>query len=253
MRYCSVLYVVGAAVLLVGCSKVSVVPGAPKPEGAPEITWAYEGESGPAAWESEFPECGGSAQSPVDIEASAIADLPEIEIEYTSIGGTLVDTGRALHVKTEGGALTIGDELFTLLRVEFHLPSEHTLEGRRFDGEMQFVHADADGGIAVIAFPLTTGEENDFIEDVLEAASEPPESWDTIEIDVEEAEPAVGEYYAYEGSLTTPLCTEGVRWYVMRTPATLSDEQLQELAANYRNNARPLQPLNGRSILHDPE
>lgn len=253
MRCCSFLLVVGAAVILVGCSKVSVVPGVQRPDEAPEISWSYEGATGPAAWASQFPACGGSAQSPVDVEASAIAVLPALEIEYTSVGGTLIDTGRALHVETEGGALTIGDSLYTLLRVEFHLPSEHTIGGRRFDGEMQFVHADAYGGTAVIAIPLTTGEENEFIDDVLEAAAAPRDEWDSVEIDVEDVEPAAGEYYTYVGSLTTPPCTEGVRWYVLPTPISLSGAQLRDLAAHYWSNARPLQPLNDRPILHHPE
>lgn len=229
------------------------MPGVQRPDEAPEITWSYEGAAGPEAWAEQFPACGGSAQSPVNIEASAIADLPELEIEYMSVGGTLVDAGRALRVETEGGALTIGDSLYTLLYVDFHLPGEHTIKGRRFDGEMQFVHADAEGDTAVIAIALIEGAENEFIDGVLDAAAEPREAWDSVEIEVEDVEPAAGGYYTYVGSLTTPPCTEGVRWYVLPTPATLSGDQLRDLAAHYRGNARPLQPLNDRSILHHPE
>lgn len=252
MRRSGTTLLLTATLLLAGCSRVSVTPGAQRPSAEPAIPWSYEGESGPAHWADEYPVCAGKAQSPIDVKATAIADLPPLEFEYVTIGGTIVDTGRALQVDTEGGALTVGDSTYTLLQIRFHVPSEHTIEGRRFDAVMHLIHAGDGGRLAVVGVPFEVGEENEFIGEVLAAAAEPVDAGLPTEIDIEDAVPAHTEYYTYEGSLTTPPCTEGVRWFVLRNPETLSAEQLEELAGYYRNNVRPVQRLNERSIFHRP-
>lgn len=239
-----------AALLGVGCSKVSVTAGTQQPDAEPERHWSYEGDTGPAHWVDEYPECAGKAQSPIDISATAIADLPALEFAYMSIGGTYFDTGHAVQVNTDGGALTVGDSIYTLLQLHFHVPSEHTIEGRRFDAVMHLVHGGDGGRLAVVGVPLVIGEESELIADILDAASLGEDA--AAEIDIEDAAPENTEYYSYVGSLTTPPCDEGVRWYVLRNPETLSEEQLEDLSGMYRDNVRPLQSLNDRSVLHRP-
>lgn len=248
LRKCATL-VLTMAFIIGGCSRVSIVPGAEKPksdESPPQ--WSYEGATGPSSWADNYPECAGAAQSPIDISVTGHADLPELEFEYMTMDGTIVDTGHALQVNAEGGAFTVGDTTFTLRQIHFHVPSEHTLEGRRFDAVMHLVHAGEDGRLAVVAVMYELGEENDFVGDVLEAAAATGDV--PTEVELEDAAPENTEYYTYQGSLTTPPCTEGVRWFVLRNPESLSEEQLAELAGYYRDNVRPIQPANERTILH---
>lgn len=236
-----------------GCSRVSVTPGTerPKDEDSPPH-WAYEGEMGPSNWGDEYPDCAGAAQSPIDISATAHADLPALEFVYPTIEGTLAGLDHALQVNTEGGALAIGDSTYTLRQLHFHVPSEHTIEGRRFDAVMHLVHAGEGGRLAVVAVLYEVGGENKFIGEVLEAAAAPDDEQSTIEIDIEGAAPENTEYFTYNGSLTTPPCAEGVRWFVLRNPISLTQEQLTTLAGHFRDNVRPIQPANDRPILHSP-
>ena len=246
------IFILAITLGAVGCSRISVNPGAQRPgdEDSPPH-WGYEGEMGPSNWGDEYPECAGAAQSPIDISATAHADLPELEFEYLTIGGTLAGLEHALQVNTEGGALAIGDSTYTLRQLHFHVPSEHTIDGRRFDAVMHLVHAGERGRLAVVAVLYEVGDENKFLEEVLEAAA-PVEEQSSIEIDIEDAAPENTEYFTYNGSLTTPPCTEGVRWFVLPNPNSLSQEQLSELAGHFRDNVRPIQPANDRPILHRP-
>lgn len=238
-----------AAFILGGCSRVSITPGSPRPdEEESALDWSYEGEMGPSSWADQYPACGGAAQSPIDVSATVHAALPQLDFEYVTIGGTLVDTGFALQVNTEGGAFTYGDSTYTLLQLHFHIPSEHAIEGRQFDAVMHLVHAGDEGRLAVVAVMYELGEENDFVDDVLAAAAAPVDA--PVEIDIEDAAPENTEFYAYKGSLTTPPCTEGVNWFILRNPETISEEQLAALAGYYRDNVRPLQPVNERTIFH---
>ncbi len=239
-----------AALLLGGCSRVSITPGAGKTTEEAGPPWGYEGEMGPSRWADTYPACGGQAQSPIDVVPSAHADLPALDFEYRTIGGTVRDTGFSLQVDTEGGAFTYGDSVYTLLQFHFHVPGEHAIESRRYDAVMHLVHAGDGGRLAVVAVMYELGEENDFIDDVLAAAAAIGGDAAPVEIDVENAAPDDTEYFTYSGSLTTPPCTEGVTWFVLRNPESISEEQLAALAAFYRDNVRPLQPVNGRTILH---
>lgn len=238
------------AIIFAGCSKISVTPGAQRPDQEEPPHWSYDGELPPEEWASEYPDCAGTAQSPIDISGAEHAQLPPLEFTYVTVDGTIRDTGHALQVDSEGGTLTFGDEVYVLLQLHFHVPSEHTIGGRQFDAVMHLVHAGDDDQLAVVAILMEAGEESDFVDDVLDAAkSNDP----AAEVDLEDVVPEDLEYYSYNGSLTTPPCTEGVRWFVLRNPASISNEQLEELGGYYRDNVRPIQPLNNRTILHRAE
>ena len=68
-------------------------------------------------------------------------------------------------------------------------------------------------------------------------------------IDPSELLPADRSYFSYVGSLTTPPCTEGVRWFVLKDPVTVSSSEIGTFTKLYPRNARPLQPVNGREVL----
>lgn len=237
-----------AASLCAGCSKVSVSPirgGSSEPE---YPAWSYEGENGPETWSRSYPECAGGAQSPIDISGAEEAELEPLEFTYVTVGGQVVDSSYAVHVRSEGGTLQIRDRMLTLQELHFHTPSEHTIDGRRFDAAMHLVHADDDSQLVIVELPFIVGDENDFVEDVLQQLELVEE--DRSEVDIEDLELEDAGYYAYDGSMTTPPCSQEVRWIILSEPATLSDEQLENIAAHHPNNIRPLQQLNDRKILY---
>ena len=241
-------FILAAACLCAGCSKVSVSPIRSGPSEPANPTWSYEGENGPENWSRAYPDCAGSAQSPIDISGAEEAELEPLEFTYLTVGGLVVDTSYAVHVTSEGGALQIRDRILALQELHFHTPSEHTIDGRRFEAAMHLVHADDDSQLVIVEVPFIVGDENDFVEDVLQQLELVEE--DRIEVDIEDLELEDAGYYTYDGSMTTPPCSQNVRWIILSEPATLSEEQLENIAAHHPNNIRPLQQLNDRTILH---
>lgn len=139
-----------------------------------------------------------------------------------------------------------------LLQFHFHAPSENAVEGKRYPLEMHLVHRNEAGELAVVAVFLDAGAKNEALEPIWENM---PAEEGRKEVDAEvkaiELLPSVQTTYRFAGSLTTPPCTEGVRWFVMTTPIELSQEQIAAFERIYRGNSRPLQPLNGRRVTVD--
>lgn len=218
--------------------------------------WGYEGEAGPGHWgdlSPEFAACkAGKEQSPVDITGTVKAELPAIGFDYHDAPLAIVNNGHAIQVNYDkGSSLTIGGKKYELLQFHFHAPSENVVNGKPYDMEAHLVHKDADGNLAVVAVFIKKGQRNDFIQTL----------WDKVPGEVGHEKQAAGvavnagsllpgdkSYYSFPGSLTTPPCTEGVSWSVLRTPVEISAEQLAAFHSFYKMNARPAQPLNGRVI-----
>lgn len=244
----TLLFILAGASLCAGCARLSVSPVG-SGQSAPSLpTWAYTGPNGPENWSDGYPECEGRAQSPIDLGSAEDAELEPLEFTYLSVAGQVIDTSYAVHVRSEGGLLQIGDRLATLLELHFHTPSEHVIDGHRFDAAMHLVHADEDSQFVIVALPFIVGEENEFVGDVLDQLE--LAEGERGEVGIEDLELEDSGYYTYNGSTTTPPCTEGVRWFVLSEPATLSERQLERLAAHNPDNARPLQPVYDRTILH---
>jgi carbonic anhydrase len=151
-----------------------------------------------------------------------------------------------------GSTLTVGGKRYQLVQFHFHKPSEEMIDGKRFDMVAHLVHRDAAGHLAVVAVPLRSGAPNSLIAKVwrnlpkrqgLEVAAK------GIAINAAQLLPASRGYYAFQGSLTTPPCSEGVRWFVLKTPVDISAGEVAAFGTLYPANARPVQPLNGREIL----
>lgn len=224
-------------------------PDAVEPAAAPHAQWSYEGEHGPAHWAASFPECAGTAQSPIDLTGAEPAELMPLQFGYREAEGRVRDLGHAIQVDIDGGALQVGDDRYELRQIHFHAPSEHTIDGKAADAAAHFVHADAAGALAVVAVLFVAGDAAYPAIDGLwrhlpgaEHADKP------IALNVADLLPPRHGYYTYQGSLTTPPCTEGVRWIVLQDPLHVSAGQLQALQGFYNGNARPVQPLNDRSI-----
>lgn len=222
--------------------------------------WGYEGEAGPEHWgglEGEFATCGlGHVQSPIDIHADAAkpsGDLAPIEFHYQPAPLTVVDNGHTIQVSyAPGSYIVAGGHRYELVQFHFHKPSEEALDGKRFAMVAHLVHKDAGGKLAVVAVLLGAGHENPVIQSIWKAI--PTEHGKPVtaagaQVDVAGLLPADHAYYTFTGSLTTPPCSEGVTWFVLRTPSSVSDDEVAAFGAHYPMNARPLQPVNGREIL----
>ena len=222
---------------------------------APETShWSYTGDTGPAHWadiDDDFSMCGlGRNQSPVDIDGAIDAELPPLQLDYATTGTRVFNNGHTVQVASpEGNTLTLDGDLFTLQQMHFHAPSEHTVDGQRFPLEAHLVHSDKDGNLAVVTVLFEEGEENAALRSLADSlpdtAGERADVTDTVNFT--QMLPAQHDYYRLNGSLTTPPCSEGVRWVIMQSTQGISSEQVESFSAAIGDaNNRPLQPLNAR-------
>jgi carbonic anhydrase len=220
-----------------------------------DVHWAYGGEGAPEHWGEIKPDyrlCKiGTRQSPIDIRDGIRVDLEPIRFDYRPSGFAVLDTGHTIQVNVEAGnALEVMGRRYELLQFHFHRPSEERINGRQFDMVAHLVHKDAEGRLAVVAVLLDRGMAQPLVQTVWNnlplEKHEPLTSPGTL--DPAKLLPEDRAYYTYMGSLTTPPCTEGVLWMVLRQPMQLSGEQIEIFAKLYPMNARPLQQGSGRLI-----
>ncbi len=230
------------------------------PTPAPLPHWTYEGEEGPAHWgglDSRFSTCEtGKSQSPIDILAPASENLSDIQFSYQPSALTIKNNGHTVQVDyAAGSSITVAGRQYDLKQFHFHHPSEHTLAGVTYPMEVHFVHADADGNLAVVGAMIQEGmEDNAAFAPVFENMPMQTADLQTMEsvmISAADMLPAERTYFGYSGSLTTPPCSEGVKWMLLTTPITLSVEQIEKFAGVFELDARPTQPLNGRDVTAD--
>lgn len=219
------------------------------------IHWDYEGAGAPENWSKLDPKnkaCAiGQRQSPIDIRDGIKVDLEPIAFNYRPSTFRVTDNGHTIQVEVGDSSITLTGKTYELVQFHFHRPSEEKVNGQRFDMVVHLVHKSDDGQLAVVAVLLERGNENPFIQTLwnnlpLEKnmSVQPP----TATIDPASLLPVSRNYYTYMGSLTTPPCTEGVLWLVMKQPVPVSQEQIQIFSRLYKNNVRPIQPAAGRLI-----
>ncbi len=224
---------------------------------ASDMHWSYEGKAGPENWGNvspDFQTChNGKFQSPIDIRNTIEAKLPALQLEFRTAMEKLVNNGHTVqvNVKNEDDFMLDG-EAFHLMQYHFHTPSENQINGHSYPLEAHFVHSNDQGELAVVAVMFEVGKANSALDPIL--AVVPEQLNHEVEIkqrmDLRPLFPQNLHYYRYSGSLTTPPCTEGLRWLVMKQPVTLSAEQLKAFQQVLKNhNNRPLQPLHGRLIV----
>jgi carbonic anhydrase len=219
--------------------------------------WTYEGKEGPENWgklKPEFATCNtGLNQSPINIEDTVDASMKPLKLLQKFPIKDIVNNGHTVQANFKvGNILAIDNMSFQLKQVHFHAPSENTIKGKSFPLEAHFVHADAKGNLSVIAVMFKEGKSNIGLEKL----------WKQIPSDIDkpvnlksrmlasEMMPANQDYYRFSGSLTTPPCSEGVRWLLIKTPMTASNEQIEAFKSVLKHhNNRPVQPLNGRVIV----
>lgn len=244
------LLVLCLSILSAGCSDPEA-PTESTTEAESEHTspdWSYEGDTGPEHWadlSSRFASCDGSQQSPIDLtDASAPNNGPTLETSYTTGEGTVEDTGHSIQVNTTAGTITYDGTTYDLLQFHAHTPSEHTVDGQHYAGELHLVHRASDDQLAVLGVFV---EESSDAHPAFDGWTHSTDT--TLSANPAELLPDERSYYTYEGSLTTPPCSEIVRWIVFDTPIQASTEQLDTLRAHHDDNARPTQPLGDRSLV----
>lgn len=217
--------------------------------------WSYTGKTSPAHW-AELDQVNSACklsreQSPINIDAKHIshAALAALDFGYAAGAAEVVNNGHTVQVNLPaGGMLRVGDESSKLLQFHFHTPSEESINGKRYPMVAHFVHKAEDGTLSVVAVLFKEGKENATLAPVFAAlpAQGHPGALDSF--DPAAVLPADHAYYKFNGSLTTPPCSDGVHWQVLKTPVELSKQQIAAFRKLYPMNARPVQPLNGRLV-----
>jgi carbonic anhydrase len=218
--------------------------------------WGYAGHGGPAEWSAMSPEFAtcklGRHQSPIDIRAAKTEDLPAIRFDYKAAPLDVVDNGHTIQVNYAPGSwIEVGGARYDLVQFHFHKPSEEKIDGKAHAMVAHLVHKNAEGKLAVVAVLLDGGGSNATIDAIfkhLPAEKEKAVEVPGVSIDASTLLPKDRGYYTFEGSLTTPPCSEDVRWLVLKSPLRIENSEIAAFAKVYPMNARPTQPTNGRPI-----
>jgi carbonic anhydrase len=223
--------------------------------------WDYEGPRGADHWseiDPAYAACNsGKEQSPIDIRDAEKANLPPLRFEYKSEPlKYLINNGKTIRVNyhdspDSGSFMTVGEKRYQLTQFHFHHPSEETINGKAYAMEVHFMHQASNGAIVGVTVFVKQGKGNATVHQLWDHM--PMTESKEIEIAGVEINPAKllprnTAYYQYIGSVTAPPCTEGVTWYVLKTPIEISAEQIEAFAKLYTHDARPVQPLNGRVV-----
>ena len=235
-------------------------PAAPEQHnsGHSDVHWSYSGKTGPQNWSELQPEFGtcatGQRQSPINIDDVYTLQGPAeaLQFNYQPSNAVVVNNGHTIQVNLQGdNTLTVRGTTYKLVQFHFHTPSEEQVNYRNYAMVVHLVHRSAEGQLAVVAVLLEPGVASPLINKVWTYM--PLDVNDTVRtpaglIDLNELLPKDQRYYQFMGSLTTPPCTEGVLWMVLKQPMQVSPAQLRLFQQLYPNNARPVQPLNNRPI-----
>jgi carbonic anhydrase len=219
------------------------------------VHWSYEGETGPARWAKLNPDwakcSAGARQSPIDIRDGIKVDLEAVVFDYKPSHFNVVDNGHTVQVNVgTGNRITLIGRSYELVQFHFHRPAEEKVDGRAFEMVAHLVHKDPEGRLAVVAVLIDSGSPHGLVQTVWNnlplEKNEPLVP--TITLDPSQLLPQRREYYTFMGSLTTPPCSEGVLWIVMKEAIQVSAQQIGIFARLYPMNARPIQPDSGRLI-----
>jgi len=267
-------------IILIGMMSLSMMAyGSEQHIGKPH--WSYTGSEGPASWgnlSNDYRTCkSGVNQSPINITAPTSSRLFKLEFDYRSVPLQILNNGHTIqfnysdislndeHFITidnkrypmpsatqHNSILLVSGEPYSLLQVHFHSPSEHAVDGIRYPLEAHFVHMNKQNQLAVVSVLFKNGQENPFISRVwqhMPTSTQAATLINGVNVNVNDLLSNKRGYYHYRGSLTTPPCSEGVRWFVMKEKLEISKQQVAAFLQVINKNARPLQPINQRYLL----
>lgn len=238
------------------CVAIAALMAVPA-QAADKPAYDYGAENGPENWgqlHNDYAICeSGNMQSPIDLAGANAIGSVEVNVDYNA--GPLAVTNKGLTVQADfasGSTMMSGGMTFNLIQIHFHTPSEHAISGKRFPLTGHFVHATADGKLGVLGVMFEEGAANPELEKILAAA---PSSKSDVKagsgqtIDPAAMLPDDMAVYRYMGSLTTPPCSEGVNWHVLRDSVTASKEQIASFENLMGDSARPVRALNNRLVV----
>jgi carbonic anhydrase len=221
--------------------------------------WTYRGERGSDHWsdlDPQYAACNGAQQSPIDIRRPVKADLPGLRFEYRSAPvDYVINNGHTIRVNYaasgSGDFLIVGEKRYQLTQFHFHHPSEERVAGKAYEMVVHLMHQSSDGEVAGLAVFVRAGRANPSVQQLWDRMpkSEGQQRSSGLTLNPTDFLPGgAAGYYAYTGSQTAPPCTEGVKWFVLKTPIELSARQIAAFAELYPDDVRALQPLNGRIV-----
>jgi carbonic anhydrase len=227
-----------------------------------EKHWGYTGEVGPAYWHTLDAAYSlakdGKAQSPVNIATGDLAETDTLSkpvFHYAGIPFKMENNGHTIELvpSDQSNYITIDTVDYVLQQVHFHAPSEHQINGESFAMEAHLVHKDSQGAIAVVGILIAPGGEHEVLKEAFaKLPKEITHEEDLVAldqpIDLSALFPGNTAWYRYDGSLTTPPCTEGVKWSVSDQVMEMSQAQIDAFTAIYSGNNRPVQNLYERKI-----
>jgi len=222
-----------------------------------EKHWSYSGETGPAHWGDFSETCAkGKQQSPINIITTDVVkgNAPRLSFHYADPGTghpTETNNGHTIQISVPAGRfITLDGDRYDLLQLHFHAPSEEQLDGVNREMVLHLVHKNDKGKLAVVALLFRKGDPNAPLDEIFrQMPAQKEQQQELASLDLEQLLPADRSYFHFMGSLTTPPCTEGVKWFVLKQSATVSARQLSALTSIYRHTNRPVQMTNGRSVL----
>jgi carbonic anhydrase len=220
-------------------------------------TWNYEN---PETWGAASGDCAGIIQSPIDIDTDSTlkVDMPDLEFHYSAFPIIIQDNGHTIQVSTgsydAGNTIMFNNNAYKLKQFHFHSLSEHTINGEHAPMELHMVHANDEGEILVVGLMIEEGSaENTLVNTVWSNLPQEKKKEETkpATIDMDDVLPAGRDFYNYIGSLTTPPCTMGLQWIVMKEKLKLSAQQIETFRQKYHHNYRPVQKLNNRVVYEE--
>lgn len=243
-RYFKLIFSMFIVFVLFGCGKKH------------GVHWGYTGDHGPQHWgdlDSAYVLCKkGKNQSPINVQGPVKDYKGEFKISYGDAGFSLVNNGHTIKADIKGDSfISVHGEKFGLVQFHFHTPSEHMVDGKPFDMVAHFVHKNAKGKLAVVGLTFRKGNENTILKTIwahLPKKQGEISKIEGIKINLNNFLPEKRDFFAYSGSLTTPPCSEGVSWFVLKNPVSATQAQIQAFTAIFSKSVRPVQNLNSRNI-----